>query len=167
MIKKVFKEIIIGLVLLFIISNIISYIRKPDLQNKNIPELNLKDINDKSINFIDYKGKPLVLHFWATWCPVCKLELSNINSISNSKDYKIITIAVNSGDDKEIKEFMREKDVDFIVINDKDGELSKEFLVKAFPTTIIYDSNGELMFGEVGYTTTAGLLARLKLADKK
>jgi len=165
MIKKVIKEISIGLVLLFFISNIISYIRKPDLPNKNIPELNLKDINGKNINLQSYKGKPLILHFWATWCPICKLELSNIDSIS--KNYQVISIAVNSGDNYKIKEFMRKKAVDFTVINDKNGELSKDFLIEAFPTTIIYNSNGKFIFGEVGYTTTAGLLARLKLADKK
>lgn len=93
MIKKVFKEIIIGLVLLFFISNIISYIRKPNLPNTNIPELNLKDINGKNINLNNYKGKPLVLHFWATWCPVCKLELSNIDNVS--KDYQVISVALD------------------------------------------------------------------------
>ena len=165
MIKKVIKEIIIGLILLFFISNIISYIRKPNLPNSTIPNLSLKDINGKDINLQSYKGKPLVLHFWATWCPVCKLELSNIDSIA--KEYQVITIVVNSGGNTKIREFMREKDVDFIVINDNSGELSKKFLIEAFPTTIIYNSNGKFIFGEVGYTTTAGLLARLKLATKR
>jgi len=60
---------------------------------------------------------------------------------------------------------MKEKELSFNVVNDAQGVLAKQFHVEAYPTTFIYDAKGELKFTEVGYTSTAGLLARLKMSE--
>jgi thioredoxin-related protein len=60
---------------------------------------------------------------------------------------------------------MKKHQLHFKVLNDYDGSWAKRFNVTVFPTTFIYDSSGELRFSEVGYTTTAGLLARMKLVE--
>ena len=160
-IKSIVKEISLGLLALFILSNIISYIRKPDLSSTVLPqaEVTLLDASSYTLE----KGKPIVIHFWATWCKVCKLEAQNIETLS--KQYEVLTIAVNSGNDEKIKAYMTERGLTFKVLNDVDGRWTKQFKVEVFPTTFIYDGKGELKFTEVGYTTTAGLLARLKLLE--
>ncbi len=78
-----------------------------------------------------------------------------------------MTIAVQSGSDSEIKAFLEEKEAGFDVINDEEGELYKRFSVEVFPTTFIYDGKGKLIFSEVGYSTTAGLLARMAWTEKE
>lgn len=93
----------------------------------------------------------------------CKLEAANIQRVS--EDYEVLTIAVNSAEDSDIKAYMDERSLNYKVINDQDGMWAQRFRVEAFPTTFIYDAKGELRFTEVGYTTTAGLLARLKLIE--
>ena len=160
-IKAIIKEIVIGALLLFILSNIISYIRKPELSSELLPKIDavLLDGNSYSIK----EGRPLVIHFWATWCPTCKLEASNIQSVSEK--YEVLTVAVNSGEDAKIKEYMRKKGLTFNVLNDSNGKWAEQFKVEAFPTTFIYNSTAKLKFTEVGYTTTAGLLARLTMID--
>ena len=160
-VKSLVKELIIGALLLFILTNIISYIRKPELPYTQVPELEV-ELLDGTTYKVD-KGKPLVLHFWATWCPTCKLEAANIQSVSH--DYEVLSIAVNSGDKATIKTYMHDRDLTFRVVNDLDGQWAEKFNVEAYPTTFIYNASGELQFTEVGYTTTAGLLARLKLAE--
>jgi len=157
-IKSIMKEIVIGAILLFIFTNIISYIRKPELSSTQLPQLKVQllDGNDYSPK----KGKAFVVHFWATWCPTCKLEASNIEAIS--KKYEVLTIAVNSGDNAKIKAYMDERDLHFRVVNDSEGRWAKQFKVEAYPTTFIYDARGELKFTEVGYTSTIGLFARMK-----
>jgi thiol-disulfide isomerase/thioredoxin len=111
-----------------------------------------------------YNGtKPLLVHFWATWCPTCKLEASNIQSISEK--YEVVTFAVNSGLDEQLKSYMDEEGYDFRVVNDQDGSWAKTFNIEAFPTTFIYDGKGELKFTEVGYSSTVGLLGRMKLSE--
>ena len=157
--KTIVKELVTGALILFIFSNIISYIRKPELTSSSLPHLEVKLID--GITYKTQKGKPLLIHFWGSWCPVCKLEVANIEAIS--KKYDVLTIAVNSGSDAKIKEYMKQRNLTFNVVNDADSKLAKEFHVEAYPTTFIYDASGELKFTEVGYTTTVGLLARLKL----
>ena len=161
--KKIAKEIVIGVLILFVVSNVINYLRKPALQDETLPLNTFQTIDGKQFDFQSYRGKPLLIHFWATWCPVCKMETANIERVS--KKYRVVTIAVQSGNDSEIKAFLKEKEASFAVINDREGELSKRFSVEVFPTTFIYNSKGKLVFSEVGYTTTAGLLARMAVVE--
>ena len=153
------KEIAITAVLLIIVANTISYFRAPDIQDKTLPKLNTLLTNQELYSTLDYENKPVLIHFWATWCPTCKLESGNIQSLSQS--YDVLTIAVKSGDDKKINEYLKEHDLDFKVINDQEGILSEQFLVPAFPTSFIYDKEGKLAFTEVGYTSTWGLYLRM------
>jgi len=159
--KSVLKELFIASVIIFIVSNVISYIRKPNISPNTLPQIEVKLLDGS--DYSTKKGKPFVLHIWATWCPACKLEAPNIQSVS--KDYEVLTFAVNSGDDKNLQAYMDEHELNFRVVNDQDGTWSRAFKIKAFPTTFIYDSKGKLRFTEVGYTSTAGLLARLKLIE--
>ena len=159
--KSILKELTIGAIVIFILSNIISYVRKPELTSTLLPQVEVILLNTSTYSL--KKGKPVVIHFWATWCKVCKLEAQNIETLS--KQYEVLTIAVNSGDNGEIEAYLKERDLTFRVLNDVDGSWAKQFKVEVFPTTFIYDRAGELRFTEVGYTTTAGLLARLKFLD--
>lgn len=157
-IKSTLKEISIALVLLFILSNIISYIRAPELGTTQLPQIEVNLVDGST--FKVEKGKPLIIHFWATSCPACKLEAPNIETVS--KEYDVLSIAVNSGSDEKVKAYMQEHALSFKVLNDVDGSWTTEFNIEVYPTTFIYDAKGELRFTEVGYTTTAGLLARLE-----
>ena len=151
-------ELIKIVLLMFILSNIMSYLRSPELASTQLPKIEVQ-LLDGSMFRVE-EEKPLLLHYWAVWCPTCKLEASNIEAVS--KEYNVLTIAVNSGSDADVKAYMQEHDLNFKVINDVEGVWAKRFKVEAYPTTFIYDSKGELRFTEVGYTSTAGLFARLE-----
>ena len=158
-IKKYLKETVVFIVMLTIAMNAMSYYRSLDLNKESlsIENFNLLDNTEYSIP----KNKPILVHFWATWCPTCKFEAANIEKIS--KDYEVITIAVQSGTTKEIQKYLDENNLSFKVVNDEDAFYSQKFNIKAFPTTLIYDKNKNLKFSEVGYTTTAGLYSRMLL----
>ncbi|AXH11918.1 redoxin domain-containing protein [Halarcobacter bivalviorum] len=158
-IKKYFKEFILFALVLFIVSNALSYYRSSDLNKNDFDIKSVKLLDDTIYTIVE--NKPLIIHFWATWCPTCHLEAANIERIS--KDYEVITIAVQSGTKEEIESYLQKNKLSFKVVNDENAYHSTKFNISVFPTTLIYDSNKNLKFSEVGYTTTAGLYSRMAL----
>ncbi|MDX4013185.1 protein disulfide oxidoreductase [Aliarcobacter skirrowii] len=156
-IKKYLISFIKYAIFFIVVINLVSYYKSLDL-NKNRLEIRSFELLDGTTYEIE-KDKPLLIHFWATWCPICALEEQNIETIS--KDYQVITIATQSGSSEEIKEYLEKNNLSFKVVNDNLATLSREFNIKAFPTTFIYDKNQNLKFSEVGYSSTFGLKLRL------
>jgi len=144
-------------------ANAISFYKSPTLETQALPEINALLTNQELYSTLDATGKPILIHFWSTWCPTCKLEAGNIQSLS--ENYNVLTIAVKSKEE-EINKYLKERDLNFKVINDEHGTLAEQFLVPAYPTTFIYDKNGNLTFTEVGYTSTWGLYLRMWWASR-
>jgi len=160
-IKKYLKETIIFVVLVTIILNGASYYMSLDL---NKDKLNINSF--KLLDNTTYKvksDKPVLVHFWATWCPTCKFESPNVEKVS--KDYEVITIAVESGSKENIQKYLNEHELSFNVVNDSDGFFARKFNIQVYPTTLIYDKDKFLKFSEVGYTSTAGLYSRMMLSE--
>lgn len=142
------KEILKYTVILVLTLNIVSFYKSQSLNTTYV------DFEQNHIT-VD-KSKPLVLHFWATWCPTCKIENQTMNKLS--KDYQVITVAVNSND---LESFMKKHDLTFQTLNDKNGYYSNLYNIQVFPTTLIFDKNGKIVFSEVGYTSYFGFKLRL------
>lgn len=160
--QKIIKEVVITLLMVFVISLVLNTLRQPDI-HEDIYSLELRDTDNRKIDFDAYQDAPLVVHFWGTWCPICKLEASNIEDIATT--HHVVTIAVNSGSNEAMNHYMKEHGLSYKVINDQNGALAKKFNIEAYPTTLIYNAEGELKFTEVGYSTTLGLEARLRLTN--
>lgn len=159
----ILKEILLFLVAVFLVSTLLDYLRAPKPQDTRLPTLEGHTIQGESLKNILGIGAPVIIHFWGTWCPVCRQEIDNIDRVA--RRYPVLTIAVQSGSDAEIRQWMKERGVEFPVLSDPSGRLAKRFDVNVYPTSFIYDSRGALRFTVTGYTTTLGLLARLKLAE--
>lgn len=110
-----------------------------------------------------HPGHPVLVHFWASWCPICRAEQGSIAAIAHD-DPNVITIAMQSGKPEEVARHMREQGVDFPVVNDPDGSISRAWGVHAVPVSFIISPDGKLNFVEVGYTTEIGLKIRRWLA---
>jgi len=163
-ILQIIKNLLSFLVLFALVSYTMNYFRAPKLDSNEIPDINATLIDGTTFNTSSTKGKPLMIHFWGTWCPVCKQEAGNIASVADR--YNVITIAVNSGSKRDIQNWLDAQGIKYPVLSDPNGIWANKFNVTTFPTSFIYDSNGKLSFTEIGYTTTAGLLARMRLAQK-
>lgn len=155
-IKKYTKEIVIFVVLLSIAMNALSYYRSLDLNKDSLDFKSFKLIDGSKYEVLE--DKPLVIYFWATWCPVCKFQSPNIQKLS--KDYEVITIATQSGGKEQIQNYLDEHNLTFKVVDDTDGFYARKFNIKVFPTTFIYDKEKNESFSEVGYTSFWGLYLR-------
>ena len=155
------KEIVTFIVVMTIFANILSLYKSSDLNKSSFNLENITLLDAGSYKLDD--TKPVLVHFWATWCPTCKLEASNIDTISDS--FQVLTIAVKSGSNQDINKFLKENDLNFKVVNDNSGVIANKYNLAAYPTTFIYDKNREVVFSEVGYTSTFGLYLRMWWAE--
>ncbi len=108
-------------------------------------------------------AKPVLVHFWATWCPVCRAEQSSIEAIARDNP-DVITVAMQSEGPSAVRRHLAEQGLHFPVINDPDGRLSSAWGVHAVPASFVVNPDGQVRFIEVGYTTEIGLRLRLWLA---
>lgn len=123
------------------------------------PALTVRDINNTIRDLQSYRGRPVLIHFWATWCPVCSLQHSTLNAIN--EDYQLITIASWSGTADEVQHYLTQHALQFPVVVDTSGELAKRYGVQGTPTSFVLDQAGIIQFVEQGYTTEWGLRIRL------
>ncbi len=134
--------------------------QQQDLTYGKVPSFSSKTLSGKTITSEPLKDEPMLIHFWATWCKICKIENDNIQTIS--EDYKTLNIAMQSGSDEEVIQFAKENNLKLDnIINDISGTLTKLFGVNGTPTSFIVNPDGEIQFSEVGYTTRLGLWMRL------
>ena len=162
-VKSVVKELLLTTLLVVVFANVISYLKKPDFEHEQLVKINAALIDGSHVSTDDLNGKPLLIHFWATWCPTCKAEAGNIETISHH--FNVLSIAVKSGEDAELMTYMKERDLSFKVLNDAKHHYASAYAVGAFPTTYIFDAKGNLVFTEVGYTSTLGLYLRMLWAQ--
>lgn len=152
----------VQLVILFLILIGVRAWTQRDLVGGTIPPLQGRLLDGSEYRLGTNRTQPVLLHFWASWCPVCELEEDTINALH--QDYPVITVAMQSGTAGEVRAFMQAHGLNFAVINDSDGALARRFGVRAVPTSFIIDVSNQIVFRETGYTTSAGLRLRLWLA---
>ncbi len=162
-IKSILIEAAKLIVLLFIIANVVSYLKKPEVIDQTLPDLNVTLMDGTVRNLESYAGKPLILYFWGSWCPICKISSPVISDLSQK--YQVVAVAVNSGSDKELQSYMKAHDLHFPAVNDADGSIAQKFGVDTFPTTFIYSNKGSLVFTDVGYTSKPSLMLKIWIGD--
>lgn len=124
-----------------------------NIANDNISvDFKLLDMNGKTHTLADYKGNPVIINFWATWCPPCREELPSMNrGWKKIKAEGIAMLAINVGEDEDtIFEFNGDYPIDFTVLLDKTGEVINQWPIKGLPTTFVLDSNGQLIYRAIG-----------------
>lgn len=106
-----------------------------------------------------HPGKPLLIYFWAEWCPICKMTAGSVESLAN--DRSVIGVATQSGDAAAVARFMTEKDYRFPTLADTDGSIMQAYGIPGTPGFVVLAPDGNIRFVSVGYTSELGLRLRL------
>jgi thiol-disulfide isomerase/thioredoxin len=109
------------------------------------------------------RERPLLIHFWASWCSLCKLTQESINTIA--QQHAVVTVAMQSGSSLEVAHYMEEAQLRFPTLVDENGLHAQRFGVSAVPATFILSADGQIRFVERGFTTEWGLRARIWLTQ--
>lgn len=125
-----------------------------DSENR-APAFSLINLEGEEVSLDDYKGKKILLNFWATWCPPCKAEMPDMEELY--KEYKekdFVVLAVNMTYSEESQEnvvaFVDDNQLTFPVLMDKRGEVGSLYNVNAFPTSYFIDSDGVIRNKVIG-----------------
>ena len=113
---------------------------------KEYKDVSFKNRLEEDINLIDYKGKLVLVNFWATWCEPCKEEMPSLDNLSVDKNFKNLEILpINIGQEKidKIKNFYIKTNIKNLdIFYDTDIRLAKKFLLRGLPTTLIISKDG-------------------------
>jgi thiol-disulfide isomerase/thioredoxin len=161
MIKPLFK-IALGAVVLT------SILQAPVLAESlgEAPKFSLKSVKDnKSVNLADFKGKVLIINFWATWCPPCRSEIPDFIKLQKeygSKGLQIIGLAVDAGGAKVVSDFGKEMGINYVSLL-ADAQTQQAYGgIRGIPATFIVDRKGQIVKKYLGAKSKEQFEAEIK-----
>ena len=132
------------------------------------PDFTGTQIDGGAFDLADYRtthpGQPVLLYFWADWCPVCRTTAGSVSSIA--ADWPVMTLATQSGDAAAVRRFMQEKSYQWPTLTDADGQILQRYRLPGTPAFVVIAPDGNIRFVSVGYTTEIGLRLRLWWAGR-
>lgn len=116
------------------------------------PPLALNDLNGKPLKLEDYRGKVVMVQFWATYCPPCLKEMPSMMRLQAKLAGKpFVILAVNMGEtEKEVKDFLTKVNADFTILMDSDGTALGAWKVFVAPSTFLVDPKGNIRYALQG-----------------
>lgn len=124
--------------------------------NKAAPDFALKDVDGRTVHLSDYKGKVVVLDFWATWCGPCKVEVPWFSEFEKkNKDRGFAVLGVDMDEDgwAAVKPFLKELNVTYRVVMGDDKTADQYGGIEALPTTYLIDRDGRISSTHIGLTS--------------
>lgn len=130
----------------------------------------LTTLDGETVRLSDYRGKKVLLNFWATWCPPCKAEMPHVQKFyEDERQRDVVVLGVNLTDTEKsadrVGEFARERELTFPIVLDEEGQASDLYRVRAYPTSFFIDSQGVIRGKMQGAMSYDGLRSAFRNLD--
>lgn len=120
---------------------------------KPAPAFTLKNLEGVDVSLSDYKGKIVLLNFWATWCGYCDMEMPDLQKFDLENE-DLVVLAIDVQEDRDtVEEYITKGGYTFEVVLDQDGSLAQTYLVSGYPTSYFIDEEGLLIGAVPGMMT--------------
>jgi thiol-disulfide isomerase/thioredoxin len=153
------RGILVNLALIIVVYAGVQWYQSRPLASGDAPALSGELLTHTPFDLDAWRGRPVLVHFWATWCPICKLGQDSIARLA--EDYAVISVAMQSGGPDEVRGYLAEHDLAVPTLNDPFGEIASAWGVRAVPASFVIGADGQIRFATVGYTSGIGLRGRL------
>lgn len=124
----------------------------------------LSDLAGNTVSLADFKGQPVILNFWATWCGPCEAEMPEINkAYLKHKEEGLVVLAINLAEHPDtVKSFVDYYDLAFTILLDRDKAVGKLYGARALPTTYFIDRSGTIVHTYYGQMDEEALAIGLR-----
>lgn len=130
------------------------------------PKINVVDLTGERWTRAELQGRVVVLNFWATWCGPCKEEMPSLQALHNTDARKPVVIGINIKEAAStVRRFVAAQHLDFPVVLDPQGDLTRQWGVRIYPTTILIGPDGRARWRVVGEVDWNGPQAQGWLQD--
>lgn len=148
---KIFAALVMG-VYVPALCALLSTAASVTLPGETAPDFTLKDLNGYSYTLSGLRGHVVVLNVWATWCGPCRSELPDLAALHNAyRAQGLIVLGVNSGEDTStVSSFLKNNWLPYTVLLDTNGHITRQYGVRAYPTTFFIDRKGVRRSTHVG-----------------
>jgi peroxiredoxin len=116
------------------------------------PDFSLQDTDGNLHRLSEYRGRPVIINFWATWCPPCREEIPSMNRAWHVlREEGVAMLAINVGEDEDtIFVFTADYPADFPLLLDRSGDIIGQWPVKGLPTTYVIAPDGSIAYRAIG-----------------
>jgi len=160
--KPVIRNVFIALIV--VAAAVMTFLLMPASQQA-MPEISFTDIDGGEHQLVDYKGKPILMIFWATDCPGCIKEMPELIALHDEyakQGLKMIGVAMPHDYPQHIKTMRKQKGLPYLITWDETGAISKAFdNVRVTPTHFLISPEGEIVMRKIGALKTEQLKQRL------
>lgn len=137
-----------------------------ELTSDIAPDFTAQTLDGQSVRLSDYRGKVVLLNFWATWCPPCVRETPRLVEVAEQfKDQGLVVVGVNTtyqDDMTKVRQFVGDQGIGYQVLLDSDGAIGEKYPARLMPTTYLIDRDGKIVHTKVGEIDTATLLEQVR-----
>ena len=110
------------------------------------------DLAGRSVELKHYRGKVVLVDFWASWCEPCKVAMPFYQELQKQFPEKLVVLGVSMDEDREaLQAALKKRPVDFKILHDPSGKIAEYFSVEAMPSSFILDARGRLQFEHRGF----------------
>jgi len=136
-----------------------------DDRKREHPEFTLKDLSGKTWTFAELRGKVVLVNFWATWCPPCRKEMPDLETLYGRFSSKgLVVLGISDEEAAKVEPFIRERKVSFPVLLDPGRKVNEMFVVEGIPKSFVYDREGKLVAQSIDMRTQKQFMEMLAKA---
>jgi len=133
-----------------------------DDQSREQADFTLTDLNGKSWTLKDLKGKVVLLNFWATWCPPCRKEMPDLETLTRRFGPQgLIILGIDDEEAEKVKPFIAQQGITYPVLLDPGRKVNTLFGIEGIPKTFVYDRDGNIVAQSIDMRTQKQFLEML------